>query len=1144
MANQFIARKGLIALDNSGISGSLDVSGSLTIESSGSTLFEIIGSEGQLFSVTDNLSGSLFAVSDVSGLPILEVFSDDTVKIGTFNNEGLIVGGTNVTASNLLASDVTISHTPSSSPTSLVIGNPPHLVHTIEIASGSTNVMRFASNTGNGGTHTIGFSGHTFANSMQTAIIGQAEGASGRVGLYFSLTGGDNTTATTSDAVLKLNYNDVNFYQKVHANDDTFEIGGSNTGDSILYLGAEKRTGIARDYRGAGNAADFVVMTMGSLGGTSVPATHTRLRVTKEGDTEISGSITASQNVDIQGILSIPGFTNVSSSLAAAVAGGDDLGNHTATQDLNMGGNAITNVGNVDGVDVSTLNSTVSTNTSNITTLTAATSSYSTAIGVENNADVTDTANVTAAGALMDSEVTNLAQVKAFDSSDYATAAQGTKADTAIQPSQTSSFSTATGVENNADVTDTTNVTAAGALMDSEVTNLAQVKAFDSSDYATAAQGTKADTAIQPADTGSFSTATGVENNADVTDTTNVTAAGALMDSEVTNLAQVKAFDSSDYATSTQGTKADNAATLIQLNASSSALQSNIDGKQATLTFGKSSGNALKSEEALTTNDILLAGSTNIKGRTYTELKSDLSLNNVTNESKATMFTSPTFTGTMAIPGFADVSASLAAASGGGGGDITGVTAGNGLTGGGSSGDVTLTVGAGTGVTVNSGDIAIGQDVATNATVEFDELTIGSVFSSGDIKLTTNNTQITQVLSGGATRDLIGFDGDDNAVIGNLTANKVKLVGAVTASGDISASGANAAFTAANIVGGVYKFTDGVKFANPSTSDPAGIEMGNQGDGNLLLNHLTASGDISASGTITGTINTSSITDFPTEVSRSAAAAGFSSGGGGGGNVSNTGTPVNDQIAVWTDATTVEGTTKLTFENSTITVHSANANGTGIEIYGGVYPTVTSWISPIGASNKMNFGDGTSGHIFDFLNNKIAFDGDSTNTYIQANTDVPEDLEIHADQDIILAADNAVVIGAVTDVEDRISSYRVVLQSNCYLSQATKIYLPFNSLSEQSNFNYISLTPAAANGQLISITVWPQSGGGSTVAGLHINSNGTATATDTQTLSSGAPTTFTFSGATFSQNDELSFSIDPTSNPNGFSAQIILEYDY
>ena len=57
------------------------------------------------------------------------------------------------------------------------------------------------------------------------------------------------------------------------------------------------------------------------------------------------------------------------------------------------------------------------------------------------------------------------------------------------------------GVEALADVTDTTNVTAAGALMDSEVTNLAQVKAFDTTDYATAAQGTTADSAVQPAST-------------------------------------------------------------------------------------------------------------------------------------------------------------------------------------------------------------------------------------------------------------------------------------------------------------------------------------------------------------------------------------------------------------------------------------------------------------------------------------------------------------------------------------------------------------------------------------------------------------------------------------------------------------------
>jgi len=56
------------------------------------------------------------------------------------------------------------------------------------------------------------------------------------------------------------------------------------------------------------------------------------------------------------------------------------------------------------------------------------------------------------------------------------------------------------GIEPLADVTDTDNVTAAGALMDSEVTNLAAVKSFDPTDYATSAQGSLADSALQPGD--------------------------------------------------------------------------------------------------------------------------------------------------------------------------------------------------------------------------------------------------------------------------------------------------------------------------------------------------------------------------------------------------------------------------------------------------------------------------------------------------------------------------------------------------------------------------------------------------------------------------------------------------------------------
>ena len=41
------------------------------------------------------------------------------------------------------------------------------------------------------------------------------------------------------------------------------------------------------------------------------------------------------------------------------------------------------------------------------------------------------------------------------------------------------------------------------------------------------------------------------------------------------------------------------------------------------------------------------------------------------------------------------------------------------------------------------------------------------------------------------------------------------------------------------------------------------------------------------------------------------------------------------------------------------------------------------YITPYGSHTTLKFGDGTSGHTFDFQNNKIAFDADATNTYIQ-----------------------------------------------------------------------------------------------------------------------------------------------------------------
>ncbi len=58
----------------------------LTVIGSGTTspLFTVQGSSGELFSVTDSLTGSLFSVNDISGLPIVEVFSDNTILMGNY----------------------------------------------------------------------------------------------------------------------------------------------------------------------------------------------------------------------------------------------------------------------------------------------------------------------------------------------------------------------------------------------------------------------------------------------------------------------------------------------------------------------------------------------------------------------------------------------------------------------------------------------------------------------------------------------------------------------------------------------------------------------------------------------------------------------------------------------------------------------------------------------------------------------------------------------------------------------------------------------------------------------------------------------------------------------------------------------------
>ena len=76
------------------ISGSLTVSASttaLSIQGSGSNVFTVDGTSGRLFEIDDSLSGSLFSVNTISGLPVIEAFSDNRVNIGKYNQEAIRV---------------------------------------------------------------------------------------------------------------------------------------------------------------------------------------------------------------------------------------------------------------------------------------------------------------------------------------------------------------------------------------------------------------------------------------------------------------------------------------------------------------------------------------------------------------------------------------------------------------------------------------------------------------------------------------------------------------------------------------------------------------------------------------------------------------------------------------------------------------------------------------------------------------------------------------------------------------------------------------------------------------------------------------------------------------------------------------------
>jgi hypothetical protein len=164
---------------------------------------------------------------------------------------------------------------------------------------------------------------------------------------------------------------------------------------------------------------------------------------------------------------------------------------------------------------------------------------------------------------------------------------------------------------------------------------------------------------------------------------------------------------------------------------------------------------------------------------------------------------------------------------------------------------------------------------------------------------------------------------------GNVTTN-ANLTGAITSSGSNATS--LGSFTTAELLAAVTgeTGTGAVVFAtSPTLVTPA---LGTPASG--VLDNCTGTAAGLTAGTATVATAANGLKSATTTVSISGSAA-PSTGQtlvavnsttatwqtpAGSGNVSNTGTPLNNQLAVWTDATTVEGDANLTWDGSTLTV--------------------------------------------------------------------------------------------------------------------------------------------------------------------------------------------------------------------------------